>query len=236
MAAAAIRRQPASPSITAILAVLRLPASLPGRLRRVVFSFNNAASRARYNYAWAALDARRTGRTRAAPPGMCESLGHSPRRSASSPRSSRRCSARMIAFALVRLPVPGPRGDATCSSSCRWPRPRSCMGSSLLTAVPQPVGLPARLQDDRHRAHHVLHQLRRRHGQGAGASLDPRARGGRRRTSTPAPAQTFLRVTFPLVLPGIVGRRRCWRSRCSFDDFIITNFNAGPSIDVPEFV
>ncbi|QGG41960.1 ABC transporter permease [Aeromicrobium yanjiei] len=48
-------------------------------------------------------------------------------------------------------------------------------------------------------------------------------------------AQTFWRVTFPLVLPGIVGAALLSFS-LSFDDFIITNLNAGQSVTFPMFV
>jgi spermidine/putrescine transport system permease protein len=48
-------------------------------------------------------------------------------------------------------------------------------------------------------------------------------------------AQTFWRVTFPLVLPGIVGAALLSFS-LSFDDFIITNLNAGQEVTFPMFV
>lgn len=48
-------------------------------------------------------------------------------------------------------------------------------------------------------------------------------------------AQTFWRVTFPLVLPGIIGAALLSFS-LSFDDFIITNLNAGQSVTFPMFV
>ncbi|RYJ00748.1 MAG: ABC transporter permease, partial [Actinomycetales bacterium] len=48
-------------------------------------------------------------------------------------------------------------------------------------------------------------------------------------------AQTFWRVTLPLVLPGIVGAALLSFS-LSFDDFIITNLNAGQSVTFPMFV
>lgn len=48
-------------------------------------------------------------------------------------------------------------------------------------------------------------------------------------------SQTFWRVTFPLVLPGIVGAALLAFS-LSFDDFIITNLNAGQSVTFPMFV
>ncbi len=47
--------------------------------------------------------------------------------------------------------------------------------------------------------------------------------------------QTFLRVTLPLVFPGIVSAALLSFS-LSFDDFIITNFNAGSTVTFPMFV
>ena len=46
---------------------------------------------------------------------------------------------------------------------------------------------------------------------------------------------TFLRITFPLVLPGIVGAALLSFS-LSFDDFIITNFVSGDETTFPKFV
>jgi spermidine/putrescine transport system permease protein len=46
---------------------------------------------------------------------------------------------------------------------------------------------------------------------------------------------TFRRVTFPLVFPGILSAALLSFS-LSFDDFIITNFNAGQSVTFPMFV
>ena len=47
--------------------------------------------------------------------------------------------------------------------------------------------------------------------------------------------QTFWRVTFPLVLPGILAAALLAFS-LSFDDFIVTNFNHGNTITFPMFV
>jgi len=47
--------------------------------------------------------------------------------------------------------------------------------------------------------------------------------------------QTFWRVTFPLVFPGILGAALLSFS-LSFDDFIITNLNAGQTVTFPMFV
>ncbi|MFC5380358.1 ABC transporter permease [Aquipuribacter nitratireducens] len=48
-------------------------------------------------------------------------------------------------------------------------------------------------------------------------------------------AQTFLRVTLPLLLPGIAAAALLAFS-LSFDDFIITNFNSGNTDTFPKFV
>ena len=47
--------------------------------------------------------------------------------------------------------------------------------------------------------------------------------------------QTFWRVTFPLVFPGILGAALLSFS-LSFDDFIITNLNSGNTTTFPMFV
>jgi spermidine/putrescine transport system permease protein len=49
------------------------------------------------------------------------------------------------------------------------------------------------------------------------------------------PRQTFWRVTFPLAFPGILGAALLSFS-LSFDDFIITNLNAGTTVTFPMYV
>ncbi|MEV4925234.1 ABC transporter permease [Streptomyces roseoverticillatus] len=49
------------------------------------------------------------------------------------------------------------------------------------------------------------------------------------------PLQTFLRVTLPIAAPGIVAGALL-SFALSFDDFIITNFNAGSTVTFPMFV
>jgi spermidine/putrescine transport system permease protein len=49
------------------------------------------------------------------------------------------------------------------------------------------------------------------------------------------PGQTFWRITFPLVFPGILGAALLSFS-LSFDDFIITNLNAGTTTTFPMYV
>jgi spermidine/putrescine transport system permease protein len=47
--------------------------------------------------------------------------------------------------------------------------------------------------------------------------------------------QTFRRITFPLVFPGILAASLLAFS-LSFDDFIITNFNSGSTVTFPMYV
>ncbi len=49
------------------------------------------------------------------------------------------------------------------------------------------------------------------------------------------PSQTFWKVTFPLVLPGILGAALLAFS-LSFDDFIVTNLNSGTTTTFPLYV
>ena len=51
----------------------------------------------------------------------------------------------------------------------------------------------------------------------------------------PPRPQTFRRITFPLVFPGILGAALLSFS-LSFDDFIITNLNAGNTTTFPMYV
>ena len=50
-----------------------------------------------------------------------------------------------------------------------------------------------------------------------------------------SPTQVFLRVTFPLLLPGIIAAALL-SFALSFDDFIITNFNSGAFVTFPKFL
>jgi spermidine/putrescine transport system permease protein len=65
-------------------------------------------------------------------------------------------------------------------------------------------------------------------------SLDPRLEEAAQDLYA-SPSQTFWRVTFPLVLPGIVGAALLAFS-LSFDDFIITSFVSGNETTFPKFV
>ncbi len=66
------------------------------------------------------------------------------------------------------------------------------------------------------------------------ASLDP-AYEEAGRDLYASPMQVFWRITFPLLLPGIVAAALL-SFALSFDDFIITNFNAGAAVTFPKYV
>jgi spermidine/putrescine transport system permease protein len=66
------------------------------------------------------------------------------------------------------------------------------------------------------------------------ASLDP-ALEEAGRDLYGSPAQVFRKVTFPLLLPGIMAAALL-AFALSFDDFIITYFNSGPTETFPKFV
>ena len=66
------------------------------------------------------------------------------------------------------------------------------------------------------------------------ASLDP-ALEEAGRDLYGSPAQVFWRITFPLLLPGIVAAALL-SFALSFDDFIITSFNSGSASTFPKFV
>ncbi|WP_030690602.1 ABC transporter permease [Streptomyces globisporus] len=65
-------------------------------------------------------------------------------------------------------------------------------------------------------------------------SMDPRLEEAARDLYA-SPTQTFLRVTLPIAAPGIAAGALL-AFALSFDDFIITNFNAGSTVTFPMFV
>lgn len=66
------------------------------------------------------------------------------------------------------------------------------------------------------------------------ASLDPALEEAGRDLYA-SPSSVFFRITFPLLLPGIVAAALL-SFALSFDDFIITNFNAGAAVTFPKYV
>jgi len=66
------------------------------------------------------------------------------------------------------------------------------------------------------------------------ASLDPSIEEAGRDLYA-SPGQVFWRITLPMLMPGIVGAALL-SFALSFDDFIITNFNAGTANTFPKFI
>jgi spermidine/putrescine transport system permease protein len=138
----------------------------------------------------------------------------------------------LMAFALVRHRF---RGRSTTNVLVFLPMatPELVMGSSLLTlfvagGVPQGFWTVV--------IAHVLFCL-----SFVVVTVKARLAGMDRRLEEAAmdlyasPAQTFLRVTLPLVAPGIVAAALLAFS-LSFDDFIVTNFTSGTTVTFPMYV
>jgi spermidine/putrescine transport system permease protein len=66
------------------------------------------------------------------------------------------------------------------------------------------------------------------------ATIDPRLEEAGRDLYANA-SSVFWRITFPLLLPGIMAAAML-SFALSFDDFIITQFNSGPETTFPKFV
>ena len=141
----------------------------------------------------------------------------------------------LMAFALVRHRFRG-RSVANVFTFLPMASPEIVMGSSLL-ALFVAGGFASLLGvlDDPHRAHPVLPvsfvvvTVKARL-----AGLDPRLEQAAMDLYANE-WQTFWRVTFPLVFPGILSAALLAFS-LSFDDFIITNLNSGQEITFPMFV
>jgi spermidine/putrescine transport system permease protein len=66
------------------------------------------------------------------------------------------------------------------------------------------------------------------------ASIDPALEEAGRDLYA-GPRQVFWRITLPMLMPGIIGAALL-SFALSFDDFIITNFNAGTATTFPKFI
>jgi spermidine/putrescine transport system permease protein len=195
----------------------------------VLFSFNKPNGR--FNYTWQrfSLDA---WLHPCAAPGMCESLGLSLKIGLAATAVSTILGT-MIAFALARHRF---RGRAASNLLIFMPMatPEVVMGSSLLTlfvSMGIPLGRTTILI-----AHimfclsYVVVTVKARV-----AGLDPRLEQAAADLYANE-IQTFTRVTLPLVAPGIAAGALLAFS-LSFDDYIITNFNASnASITFPMYV
>jgi spermidine/putrescine transport system permease protein len=207
-----------------VLAYLLIP-----NLIVIIFSFNKPAGS--YNYQWQhfSLDA---WTNPCGTPGICGSLGLSLKIGFIATIVATILGT-MVAFAIGRNRFRG-RSSVNLLIFLPMATPEVVMGSSLLTlfiAMGIAPGTPTIL------IAHILFCLsfvvvtvKARI-----ASLDPRLEEAAADLFA-TPTQAFLRVTLPLVAPGIAAGALLAFS-LSFDDYIITNFNASPSsVTFPMFV
>lgn len=194
-----------------------------------VFSFNNP--KGRYNYQWTEFSTE-AWQNPCGTPGICESLSLSLQIGIIASLVATALGT-MVAFALGRHRFRG-RAGTNLLIFMPMATPEVVMGSSLLTlfvALGLPSGRGAILI-----AHimfclsFVVVAVKARV-----ASLDPRLEEAAADLGA-NPLQTFMRVTLPLAAPGIAAGALLAFS-LSFDDYIITNFNASPnSITFPMYV
>ena len=219
-----IRRHLLAFAALAVLAYLLLPNVIVA-----IFSFNNPSGR--YNYQWTRFSTQ-AWQHPCGTPGICDALGLSLKIGITASVVATILGT-MVAFALGRHRF---RGRASTNLLIFMPMatPEVVMGSSLLTLFVMlgvPSGAEAILI-----AHimfclsFVVVAVKARV-----ASLDPRLEEAAADLGA-NPLQTFLRVTLPLTAPGIAAGALLAFS-LSFDDYIITNFNASPSsITFPMYV
>ncbi|HEU5241263.1 MAG TPA: ABC transporter permease [Ornithinibacter sp.] len=194
-----------------------------------IFSFNNPAGR--YNYTWTAFSTEAWANPCGAQ-GICESLGLSLRVGLIASLTATALGT-MIAFALGRYRFRA-RSSTNLLIFMPMATPEVVMGSSLLTlflmmGVPS-GGLAITIAHIMFCISFVVVAVKARV-----ATLDPRLEEAAADLGA-NPTQTFLRVTLPLAAPGILAGALLAFS-LSFDDYIITNFNASPSsITFPMYV
>ncbi|MEN9516930.1 MAG: hypothetical protein RLZZ159_796 [Actinomycetota bacterium] len=196
-------------------------------LYTVAFSFNDADKR---NIVW-------RGFTIAAwlnpcePIGICEALGNSFKVGITSTIAATLLGT-MIAFALGRYNF---RGRSTTNLLIFLPMatPEVVLGASLLSMfINMKIGaglIPVIIAHIMFCISFVVVTVKARV-----ASLDPKLEEAARDLYANE-WETFRRVTFPLVAPGIAAAALL-AFALSFDDFIITNFNSGTVNTFPEYV
>lgn len=194
-----------------------------------VFSFNNP--RGRYNYEWNEFSTA-AWLNPCGSPGICDALGLSLRIGIIASLTATVLGT-LVAFALGRHRFRG-RSATNLLIFMPMATPEVVMGSSLLTLFVM-AGLPSGAMNITI-AHimfclsFVVVAVKARV-----SSLDPRLEEAAADLGA-NPLQTFLRVTLPLAAPGIAAGALLAFS-LSFDDYIITNFNASPSsITFPMYV
>jgi spermidine/putrescine transport system permease protein len=216
-------------NIVWLVAIAALCYLLLPNLVVVLFSFNKPNGR--FNYTWQrfSFDA---WRHPCAAPGMCQSLGLSLKIGIAATVASTVLGT-MIAFALARYRFRG-RTASNLLIFMPMATPEVVMGSSLLTlfvSLGIPLGRTTILI-----AHimfclsYVVVTVKARI-----AGLDPRLEQAAADLYA-TELQTFRRITLPLVAPGIAAGALLAFS-LSFDDYIVTNFNASnASITFPMYV
>ncbi|GAB3450186.1 ABC transporter permease [Phycicoccus ginsengisoli] len=194
-----------------------------------LFSFNKPNGR--YNYQWVRFSTEAWANP-CGTPGICDSLGLSLRIGITASVVATILGT-MVAFALGRFRF---RGRATTNLLIFMPMatPEVVMGSSLLTLFVM-MGLSTGalailIAHIMFCVSFVVVAVKARV-----ASLDPRLEEAAADLGA-TPVATFMKVTLPLVAPGIAAGALLAFS-LSFDDYIITNFNASPSsVTFPMYV
>ena len=194
-----------------------------------VFSFNDPVGR--YNYTWTRFSTDAWSDP-CGPQGICDAVGLSLKIGLTASLVATVLGT-MIAFALGRYRFRG-RAGTNLLIFMPMATPEVVMGSSLLTLFLM-MGIPAGatailIAHIMFCVSFVVVAVKARV-----ATLDPRLEEAAADLGA-TPLQTFLRVTFPLAAPGIAAGALLAFS-LSFDDYIITNFNASPSsITFPMYV
>lgn len=196
----------------------------------VLMSFNDQQSRISYEFTGFTLD---NWRTPCEPYGLCESVLLSVRISLLATLVAVAL-ATLMAFALARHRFRG-RGVANVLTFLPMASPEIVMGSSLL-ALFVSANLAGALGFWTILIAHIVFCL-----SFAVVTVKARLAGLDPRLEQAAMDlyanewQTFRKVTFPLVFPGIMAAALLSFS-LSFDDFIITNLNAGQRVTFPMYV
>ncbi|HWJ82541.1 MAG TPA: ABC transporter permease [Nocardioides sp.] len=196
----------------------------------VLMSFNDPATRNVYRFDGFTLD---NWLHPCADPSLCSSLGLSIRIGVLATLVATVIGT-LAAFALVRWDFAG-RSSSNLLIFLPMAAPEIVMGSSLLTLFVQ-GGFAGELGFWTIFVAHVMFCLSfvvvtvRSRLAGMDDVLEQAAQD-----LYATPQQTFWRVTFPLVFPGILGAALLSFS-LSFDDFIITNLNSGSDTTFPMYV
>lgn len=215
-------------NLVVIAGALTLAYLIVPNLVVLAFSFNQP--KGRYNYTWNhfSTDA---WRHPCGVPGMCGSLGLSLRIAVYATVGATALGT-MTAFALARYRF---RGRAATNMLIFLPMamPEVVMGASLGTLF---LNMRVRFGFWTILIAHIMFCLSFvvTAVKARVMSMDPRLEQAAQDLYA-SPAQTFLRVTLPLAAPGIAAGALL-SFALSFDDYIVTSFNAGNSVTFPMYV